>query len=148
MKASIWDVMPRSRGTQCTYWSAVHYVKTTVLACKCVLFLVLCACASRMPVQVNRVLSCRSNRLAVLPLDITTHSSLVRKQVFAISMCCYLSSVLSNGVICSHALVILRSISVRLCVVNRTVLSYRSAYVVTIHTMNRGWTPNPTAHHR
>lgn len=98
----------------------------------CVLFLLLCTCASRMPVQVNHVSSCRPNGFAVLPLDIITHSSFVQKQVVATSMCCYLHPALSNGLICSHTPMILLTISVRLCVVNRTVLGCLS-YVVTTH---------------
>jgi len=86
-----------------------------------------------MPVKVNHVSSCRPNRFAVLPLDIITHSSFVRKQVVATSMCCYLSPALSNGLICSHTLMILLSSSLRLCVVNHTVLICLSCYDHTYH---------------
>jgi len=95
-----------------------------------------------------RAFSCRRNTFAILPLDNITHGSFVRKQVVATSMCCYLSSALPNGIICSHVLMILLSISVRLFAVNRTVLSCPlddlcsclSSYVVTTHIMNGGWT--------
>jgi len=86
--------------------------------------------------------SCRHKGFAILPLDIITHSSFVRKQVVATSMCCYLSPALSNGLISSHALVILLSISVRLCVVNHTLLNCLS-YVVTTRIVNGGWTTIP-----
>jgi len=101
-----------------------------------------------------RAFSCRHNEFALLPLDIT-HGSFVRKQVVATSICCYLSLALSNGLICSHALKILFSISVRPFVANRTVLSCISCCDHTYHKWRldhrliRVWfDANPTAHHR
>jgi hypothetical protein len=57
-----------------------------------VLLSLLFACASRMPVQVNRISSCRPNMFTILPLDIITHSSFVRKQ--PLQLWCAVTSVL------------------------------------------------------
>jgi len=71
---------------------------------------------------------------------ICMYSPFVQKQVVAASMWCYLSPALSKGLICSHALIILLSISVRLCVVYHTILTCLS-YVIATHITdyNTSW---------